>query len=197
MPKDKNPTREKLLDITFDEIYIHGYAATSIGNILKLADTPKGSMYHFFDSKKSLVIAMIQERLSPKMDLFFNYSKQEDLSVFLSLKQTFTAMAKNKQLITHGCPLNRLMVELSPVDKTFDQQLLKLYFNMLQGLQTLLQTGIEEGEFTPDLDPKAFAEFTISSTWGVLSLSPSISTPKQFIQHIRYILSLLETYQKN
>jgi len=26
----KKPTREKLLDITFDEVYIHGYTATSV-----------------------------------------------------------------------------------------------------------------------------------------------------------------------
>ncbi len=47
----KQPTREKLLDITFDEVYIHGYTATSVDTILKKAGIPKGSMYHHFKGK--------------------------------------------------------------------------------------------------------------------------------------------------
>ena len=31
----KQPTREKLLDITFDEVYIHSYTATLVDTILK------------------------------------------------------------------------------------------------------------------------------------------------------------------
>jgi TetR/AcrR family transcriptional repressor of nem operon len=67
----KQPTREKLLDVTFEEVYTHGYAATSIDAILQKASVPKGSMYHHFKSKKALVLAMIEERLYPKMDSFF------------------------------------------------------------------------------------------------------------------------------
>ncbi len=195
--KEKNPTREKLLDITFEEIYIHGYAGTSIGSILKKASIPKGSMYHFFDSKKSLVIAMIKERLCPKMDLFFTYEKQDGLTVFQSLKQTFAFMAKNRSLITYGCPLYRLMVELSPVDKDFDALLVKKYEEMRNKLEALLQIGIDTNEFDKTLNPKTFAPFFITSVWGVLSLSPSISSPKLFVNNIKQLLTLLELHKKN
>jgi len=57
----KQTTREKLLDYTFEEVYIHGYNATSIDSILKKAKVPKGSMYHHFKSKKELVLAMVGE----------------------------------------------------------------------------------------------------------------------------------------
>ena len=83
----KQPTREKLLDITFEEVYIHGYTATSIDAILKKAQIPKGSMYHHFKSKKELVLAMVKERLFPKMDMFFMYEKQEGKSVYDSFRK--------------------------------------------------------------------------------------------------------------
>ena len=193
--KEKNPTREKLLDITFEEIYIHGYAGTSIGSILKKASIPKGSMYHFFNSKKALVLAMIQERLFPKMDLFFNYKKEKEQSVFSSLKDTFVTMSKHKNLITYGCPFYRLMVELSPIDKDFDALLMGKYNELLLGLETLFQEGINNHEFNESLNVKHFSEFYLSSVWGVLSLSPSLSSPKNFITHIRYILNTLESYK--
>jgi len=72
----KQPTREKLLDITFEEVYIHGYTATSVDTILKKAGIPKGSMYHHFKGKKELVLAMVKERLFPKMELFFDFEEK-------------------------------------------------------------------------------------------------------------------------
>ena len=190
----KQPTREKLLDITFDEVYIHGYTATSVDTILKKAGIPKGSMYHHFKGKKELVLAMVQERLFPKMELFFDFDRKEGVTVTDALRGTFAGMSKNKPLITYGCPLYRLMVELSPVDETFDTVLSTKAVQIQDNLALLLQKGIEDGEFKETLPPKDFAAYILESTWGVLSLSPSLSSSKHFIKHSKFILETLEQY---
>ncbi len=195
MPKqNRQPTREKLLDITFDEVYIYGYTATSVDTILKRAGIPKGSMYHHFKGKKELVLAMVEERLFPKMDLFFDFEPKEGKSTTDALRGTFAAMAKNKPLITYGCPLYRLMVELSPVDETFDKLLSSRVTLMQDNLALLLQKGIESGEFNDTLNAKEFACYILESTWGVLSLSPSLSSSKHFITHSKFILETLSSY---
>lgn len=192
--KEKNNTRENLLDITFAEVYRSGYHATAIGTILKEAKVPKGSLYHFFDSKKSLVIAMIKERLFPKMDTFFDYTPKAGVSIIKNFEQTFLVMSRHELMVTYGCPLHRLMVELSAVDREFDALLLTKQQQMHEGIRALLQEGIDRGEFDPSLDPDSFASFIIASTWGVLSLSPSLSSSKGFYRHTQYILALLKTY---
>jgi len=195
MPKqNRQPTREKLLDITFDEVYIHGYTATSVDTILKTAGIPKGSMYHHFKGKKELVLAMVEERLFPKMELFFDFEPKEGKSVTDVLQGTFAAMAKNKPLITYGCPLYRLMVELSPIDVTFDKLLSTRVTKMQDNLALLLQKGIESGEFDETLNVKDFASYILESTWGVLSLSPSLSSSKHFLLHSKFILETLSNY---
>lgn len=55
-----NNPREKLLEVAFDEIYHNGYNGTSIDKILKKASKNKGSMYHFFKSKKELILAVLK-----------------------------------------------------------------------------------------------------------------------------------------
>ncbi len=190
----KQPTREKLLDITFEEVYVHGYTATSVDTILKKAGIPKGSMYHHFKGKKELVLAMVQERLFPKMELFFDFQRKEGGSVTDALRGTFTSMAKNRPLITYGCPLYRLMVELSVVDETFDTLLSSRVVQMQENLAQLLQKGIESGEFKESLPVKDFANYILESTWGVLSLSPSLSSSKHFIKHSKFILDTLANY---
>ena len=191
----KQATREKLLDFTFEEVYIHGYNATSVDSILKKAKVTKGSMYHHFKSKKELVLAMVKERLFPKMDMFFKYEKQEGKSVMESIRTTLVFVAKNKPLVMYGCPLYRLMVELSPVDKEFDVLLSSKVNDMQESAASLLQRGKEIGEFTESLDTKAFASFLLSSVWGILSLSPTLSSSKNFIKQSKYILKELESYK--
>jgi len=93
----KQPTREKLLNITFDEVYIHGYTATSVDTILKKAGIPKGSMYHHFKGKKELYIELnhfskIQlkidyEELVSKLKMKFKQQESE----LLLLKQQLSA----------------------------------------------------------------------------------------------------------
>ena len=190
----KQPTREKLLDITFDEVYIHGYTATSVDTILKKAGIPKGSMYHHFKGKKELVLAMVQERLFPKMELFFKFQADDGVSVTDALRGTFAGMSKNKPLITYGCPLYRLMVELSPVDETFDLLLSSRVTQMQENLACLLQQGVESGEFKETLPSRAVANYILQSTWGVLSLSPSLSSSKHFVRHSKFILDTLAIY---
>ena len=192
----KQPTREKLLDITFDEVYIHGYTATSVDTILKKAGIPKGSMYHHFKGKKELVLAMVQERLFPKMELFFDFDRKEGATVMDALRGTFASMSRNKPLITYGCPLYRLMVELSPVDETFDTLLSTRVVQMQDNLALLLQKGIEDGEFKETLPAKDLAAYILESTWGVLSLSPSLSSSQHFIKHSKFILNTLAAYNK-
>lgn len=192
----KQTTREKLLDITFEEIYINGYTATSVDTILNKAKITKGSMYHHFKSKKELVLAMITERLFVKMDLFFNYEKEEGKSVTQSFRTTFLGISKNRLLVTYGCPLYRLMVELSATDKEFDKLLTAKATSMQKSIESLLQVGIDIGEFNETLDTETFSKYMLSSVWGILSLSPSLSSSKNFLLQSKYILKELDSYTK-
>ncbi len=188
----KQNTREKLLDITFEEVYINGYASTSVDRILKRAGVPKGSMYHHFKSKKELVLAMVKERLFPKMDDFFTIDTS--LNAYKAIEKLFLAMSKNKMLITYGCPMYRLMVELSPVDKDFDKLFIEKYKQLVRGFEYLLIKDIKKGLLDSSLNTKEFTKFIIHSTWGVLSLSPTLSSSENFLKNSYYIL---ETLQKH
>lgn len=85
------------------------------------------------------------------------------------------------------------MVELSPVDAEFDVLLTSKVTNLRGKLSKLLQVGIECGEFDEALDTQAYADFMLNVTWGVLSLSPSLSSGKYFIQQSKHILEELSS----
>lgn len=62
-------TRDKILDATFKLVYKYGYNGTSTAMVFKECNIPKGSLYHYFKSKKELVLAVVTERIAPKIDL--------------------------------------------------------------------------------------------------------------------------------
>ena len=62
--KNSNDTRQKLIDITYDEIYEKGYQAASLSEILSKAQVHKGSMYYFFENKKEMAMSALKEKLS-------------------------------------------------------------------------------------------------------------------------------------
>ena len=98
-------------------------------------------------------------------------------------------------LVTYGCPLYRLMVELSATDSEFDALLTSKATQMQEGIKSMLLMGIEREEYKSSLDIEAFSSFMLNATWGILSLSPSLSSSQNFLNQSRYILELLERYK--
>ncbi|XOB62086.1 TetR/AcrR family transcriptional regulator [Campylobacterota bacterium DY0563] len=190
-----NDTRDKLIDAAFLEIYTNGYHGASISSILKNAGVPKGSLYHFFKSKKELSLAVINERISPKMDKFFNFQENIDCSIFETLENIFKKMSDHELLIIHGCPLHRIMVEMSSLDKDFDTLVISKFETFVNNLSSLLQKAIDKGELE-GFNTHILARFFITSTWGEISLSPTIATKENFVNHTKQLLLLLKSYEK-
>jgi TetR/AcrR family transcriptional repressor of nem operon len=60
MPVAKGETRVSLLDAARRAVLAKGYAAVGINEILAEAGVPKGSFYHYFDSKDAFGEAMMK-----------------------------------------------------------------------------------------------------------------------------------------
>jgi len=188
-------TRQKLLDAAFLEVYINGYNAASTTNILKTTKIPKGSMYHYFKSKKELVIAVINERIFLKMDDYFDFRYYENKTVYKTLEDTYIKISNNEILIKNGCPLHRLIVEMSSVDEDFNKVLNTFYKQFIKKLSFLLQKGIENKEFI-EFNTEQFAKYIITSTWGALSIASELSSKQEFINNSNIILETIKNKSK-
>ena len=159
-------SREKLLQTAFDEIYQNGYSATSVDKILKKANMNKGSMYHFFKSKKELALAVIEEKLSlhitNKYEPLLKYKENiiDELVKILKDREGFD--------FTNGCKLNNLVQELSPIDKDFKIALEKIYLVFEKIFEEVLNNAVKAGELKHD-DIKALSIFTVASFEGCLA----------------------------
>ena len=190
MIKDKRqPTRESILDVVFKLVYIHGYNGTSMSMILKECNIPKGSLYHYFKSKKEMVLAVIKERLHPRMDEFYDLNNNENKHPIDILIGVIYKVAQKEQLVLYGCPLNRLNQEMSPIDKDFEAAITPIYNHIKVKIVYLLSDAdIKSGTNTKEL-----AEFIIASVWGALSLSPTQSSKDRYLATVSHLVRYLQS----
>ncbi len=182
-----NLNREKLLQVAFDEIYHNGYYATSIDKILKKAKMNKGSMYHYFKSKKELALAVINEKISEYIENKYGKLLKKDgnyideMMILLKDRENFDFVA--------GCKLNNLVQELSPKDEDFKKALEKIYFRFEQIIEEVLNEAIDNREIKHH-DSKKLAMFIVASIEGCLGTAKK-SHDGQFFKDC---ISQLENY---
>ena len=188
----EQPTREKILDAVFKLVYVNGYNGTSMAMILKECAIPKGSLYHFFKSKKAMVLAVVRERISPRMDEFYALDAIDGEEGIETIIVAILRVAKKDVLVSYGCPLNRLNQEMSPVDGDFEVAINSIYVKLTLKISTLLKnSSLEEG-----VDVDSLSEYIIAGVWGALSLSPTQSSKKRYLSSANHLINYLKSLQK-
>jgi len=158
-------TREKLLDVAFDEIYYNGYYSTSVDKILKTANMNKGSMYHFFKSKKELALAVIKERVYDYIENKYMVLLKHDENIIDELLKLIKDR-KNFDFVC-GCKVNNLVQELSSKDKEFKDALEIVYFRFEKIIEEVLSKAILNKEIQHD-SANLLAIYVVASIEGCL-----------------------------
>jgi len=173
----KKDTRKLLLDSAFQTFYKQGFQGANIATILSDVGINKGSMYHFFKSKKELGLAVVTERI--ERNLIDKYSKilKEEES-FLKLFDTLRSAPKT---LPYGCPLNKFSQEMLYIDNEFKALLSHTY----EVFEALISKILEKENHT---DAKTKAQLIIATYEGALMSYHLNQNEEQF----RDILSSLE-----
>ena len=161
-------TRDKLLQATFEEVYQHGYHGARLQQILKRAgNVNKGSMYHFFKSKKDMTLAVIDEIITPNLINKFAPLALTEKDV---MNTFFDSLQECGFDFNKGCPMNNLIQELSPIDEDFKQALEKTYTKY----EFLLEEIVKQAMIKDGLNienSKNFAAFILICIEGGLGAS--------------------------
>jgi TetR/AcrR family transcriptional regulator, transcriptional repressor for nem operon len=190
--KTNQSTREKILDVVFKLVYINGYNGTSMAMILKECGIPKGSLYHYFKSKKEMVLTVVKERIAPRMDEFYALNEVEGENGLDTIIVAILNVSKKDVLVSYGCPLNRLNQEMSPVDTDFEVEIDAIYENIKNKIVRLL----ENSDLQDGIDNSSLAEYIIASVWGALSLSPQHSSKKRYLASVEHLINYLKSLKK-
>ncbi|WP_025897473.1 TetR/AcrR family transcriptional regulator [Sneathiella glossodoripedis] len=118
-------TREKLLSVGLKLIRANSYAAVGISDILREANVPKGSFYHYFSSKEEFAVEVSRFYNAEQLATAEKILKEHSTPALARLKSFFQMAYDDFEArdFSQGCLMCNLSTELSEEHTTFKQEL--------------------------------------------------------------------------
>jgi len=176
----KKNTRELLIDSAFQEFYVHGYQGANIAAILKEVGINKGSMYHFFKSKKELALTVIKEIIAKRiLTKYENILKNDNV-----IEVLFNTLTSAPDTLIYGCPLNKMSQEMVYLDEDFKKVLSIVYKEFEKSIENILVKGIQNSEIEP-CEEQQTARLIIATFEGALMIYHLNRNKEQYNQIIK------------
>lgn len=190
-------TRKDILEKSFEMIYRNGYKSTSIDKIIASTAVTKGAFFHHFKNKEEMGIALINEIIAPKIldSLVKPIRNSEDpiQDVVKSLKKDLLENTEFKP--EYGCPINNLVMEMSPVNQTFRENLQNLLNIWKKTLVDEFESGKSNGKIKENMNSEQVAEFVIVSYEGLRGTGKVYRGKDLYFSYLNQIESYLESFR--
>lgn len=178
-------TRRRILEAAFDEFYRNGFQGGSLNRIVGEAGTTKGALFHHFEGKSDLAYAVVREVIHPQLKARWADPLAHSDDPITDLKRVFRQCLKDETAdgqLVHGCPLNNLAQEMSPLDEKFRQILEQIYVGWRASLEAALARGIKAGTIGKDVSPKRVAAFIVAAQAGMVGAAKNAQSQEMMLQ---------------
>ncbi len=138
-----------------------GFSAAGLDEILKSVGVPKGSFYHYFDSKEAFGLALIDSYNRYFLRKLDRHLQDSSLPPLQRLKN-FIADARAGMVrfdFARGCLIGTLGQEMGALPASFRQHLIDVFTGWQGRLVGCLRQAQATGALAPDADCTALAEF--------------------------------------
>lgn len=186
-------TRQRLLNAAHREIYERGFQAASLEKILTDTGLSKGALYHHFETKQALGIAVINEVIALRIKVEWITPLMQSKHPLETLIKILDAMQHKVTLdnIRLGCDLNNLIQEMSPFDEVFRNALHNVLQNWTDTLTEALRRARTYGQLRPTVNCKQSALFIIASMEGCVGLSKNLQDIKAYRSCMQTLIDYL------
>lgn len=187
-------TKQFILETAAPIFNQKGISGANIDDVLVATKLTKGCLYGHFESKEDLALQVVEHMLNTngeKMLLTISKGKTAKAKVFAFLdfyKDPLNTYLKG------GCPIFNMAVE---ADDNFPAVKEKIAAVIRRGQElfvSILNQGIENGEFSDKLDPAVYAFKAVSAVEGAVVMCRAMNTAKPMAGLLRSLKAELEGY---
>jgi TetR/AcrR family transcriptional repressor of nem operon len=187
--------KEKILRAAYKMIYQNGYEQTSVDELIRKAGVSKSNFYYHFRSKESLGIAVLDLRIEKYVNEIIDETLVNKRLTPLKRLESFyskVAMFHKKNECKYGCPFGNLANELSRKNHKFRIKLSAFFEQWREKIELCLIDGIENKEFSDNLNPKLFSEIILAHLQGAILMSKTYKRINPLEKGSKEIINLLK-----
>lgn len=163
-------TKERIASTALNLFHANGYSATGVLDITRAAGVPKGSFYHFFESKEALAVETVKLYEATIKYELLDSAEASPLGRIRAHLSFITEMAEVENF-QRGCLLGNFSNEMpsqSAAVTSVVEQSLELWTGKLAAA---IEGAQKEGEISSHSDPRRLAGFIIASFEGAVARS--------------------------
>jgi TetR/AcrR family transcriptional repressor of nem operon len=175
----KESTKTLLLESGIEIMLEKGYNNTGIMEVLQRTSVPKGSFYHYFESKEDFGLQIINHFAQSHNDKLDKILGDKSISPLARLKAFCELGIANLQSLNcrKGCLIGNLSQEMSDQSEVFRKRLLELQLESHRRFANCLKESQQLGEIGKKHNCDDLAELFLSAWSGaVLRAKTSKST---------------------
>ncbi|HCH3223161.1 TetR/AcrR family transcriptional regulator [Vibrio parahaemolyticus] len=192
-----NDTRQHILDVGYELIVTRGFTSVGLSELLKTAEVPKGSFYHYFKSKEQFGEAMIQDYFNKYFEQLIARFTNTELNGYQRLMSYFEEMVKVEDDVCNAnkCLLVKLSAEVSDLSEPMRIALRRGADKTIQAMAECIDVGIQDGSI-PNGDSALLAR-QIYYLWNGASLLNKLyqdqEAPTQSLTYTQHLLQNTRT----
>ncbi len=180
-------TRLRIILTAMQLFWGKGYGSTSVADILKGAGVNSGSLYHYFDGKQALLLAVLetyQAGIGPML-LEPAWDGVDD-----PIERIFALLARYRKSIvdtdcTYGCPIGSLALELHEPDPPVRQKLMDNFGAWTAAIERCLEQAA--ARLPASLDRAELAQFVLTTMEGGVMQARTYRDPAPFDACVRQL----------
>ncbi|MGI9543727.1 MAG: TetR/AcrR family transcriptional regulator [Cyclobacteriaceae bacterium] len=162
--------KEDIIDKGIELMRKQGYHGTGVQQVLKACHIPKGSFYHFFESKQDFALQAIEKYAQDNIEELEQIISSNKLKPSGKLKRFFNNLMRfyRSQNYEMTCLMSIISFEMGATDPKIASRI-ENKFNIIKSLLTgVIREGQEVKEIRDDIDARDLADYLINSFNGAL-----------------------------
>jgi TetR/AcrR family transcriptional regulator, transcriptional repressor for nem operon len=189
-------TKQHILEMAAPVFNAKGINGTGIEDVLAAAGVTKGAIYSHFENKEDLSV-QTAEFLLKKIEYGIGQALVREKT---AKGKIFAYMDFNRSplntYIDGGCPIFNMAVESDDNHAVIKKKVNNIVNVALESFTAILQSGIDNGEFSAALDPAVFAFKMFSAIEGGIILCRVTNSASPMKNLINSLKKELESFEK-
>jgi AcrR family transcriptional regulator len=179
-------TRRKIVDAAVELFNDVGYANTGLGDIVERAGLTKGALYHHFNSKEALAVAIIDEGSAILIKTFEGICRSSAPALECMIHGVLVCvnMADSDKLVRMGAVLLRTFAKFSEVS-TFN------YRAWVAEMGKQARRAQAEGDMRDDVDAEQAGEFIVGAMLGTELIANAVHGGQDVLRRVTATWQLL------
>lgn len=184
-------TRERILRTAFQLFHEQGFNATGVATISREAGVNPGSLYHFFESKDELLLAVLRfalDYLGPAVMEPVEAAVSSPADRVFALLQSYRVRME-RESCRMGCPIGNMALEVS--DGNGKARAL-IHENFENWIERVARWLAEDKRLPPNVDRRRLARFVLTTMEGGLMQARAAGNLRPFDESVDILRDYFE-----